>query len=203
MAIQQETIPNYNIQTILSHLEKHPTVSQTPLPMGVFLVHGSNKGETSLCQFHAKTYSVTIDNIKKRNLISNAKWTGAILLGIGREYEIEELTISEENKVVSQNKSTSHLGKKIMDAVNVAQELPETQEHDYEIKLLTIPSLHVFILWLHPDEDFRKDVEDLFIPITDSYGRLEINQCYRQELLLNILNIEAQKMANKWNKNYV
>lgn len=203
MGIQQETIPNHNIQTILSHLQKHPAVPQTPLPRGVFLVHGANKGETSLSRFHAKTYSVTIDNIRKGNLVSSVKCTGSILLGISGEYGVQELTISEDNKVVSQNKSDSHLGQKIMAAVKVGQELPETQEHDYEIKVLTIPSLHVFILWLHPDEDFREEVEDLFIPVTDSYGRLQIDQCYKQETLLNFLKMEAEILANKWDREYV
>ncbi len=203
MAIQQETIPNHNIPTILTHLEKHPAAPQTILPIGVFLVHGSNKGETSLSQFHAKTYSVTVDDIQTGKFISSAKYTGSIVLGIGSEYAIEELTLSNENKVISHNKSTSHLGQKIMAAVEVAQALPETEEHDYEIKLLTIPSLHVFILWLHPDEDFREGVEDLFIPITDSYGRLQIDQCYKQEALLNLLKMEAEKLANKWDREYV
>ncbi len=203
MSIQQETIPNHNIQTILTHLQKHPATPQTSLARGVFLVDGSNKGETSLSQFHAKTYSVTVDNIKKGNLVSSAKYTGSILLGIGSDYEIEELTLSDQNKVISQNKSASHLGQKIMAAIKVAQELPETQAHDYEIKLLTIPSLHVFILWLHPDEDFREEVEDLFIPITDSYGRLEIDQVYKKEPLLDLLKFEAEKLAKKWDKQYL
>ncbi len=203
MGIQQETIPNHNIQPLLTHLQKHPTVPSAPISTGVFLVHGANKGETSICQFHAKTYSVTIDNIQEGNLVSKAKFTGSIILGICSEYEIQELTICEDNKVVSHNKNDSHLGKKIMAAVKVGQKLPETQEHDYEIKLLTIPSLHVFILWLHPDEDFREGVEDLFIPITDYYGRLQIDQCYRQETLLNFLKIEAETLLNKWDKQYV
>ena len=203
MGIQQENIPNQNLDTIISHLEKYPSVPPTSPSMTSFLIHGSNEEETSLYQFHAKTYSVTIDNIQQGNLVSNAKFTGSILLGIGIEYDIQELTTSENNNVVSQNKNESYLGKKIMAAVRVGQELPETQENDYEIKLVTIPSLHVFILWLHPDEDCIEGVEDLFIPITDSYGRLEINQCYRLDSLLNLLQIEAQKVAEKCNNKYV
>lgn len=203
MAIQLETIPNHNIEPLLTHLKEYLSVPKTPEQMRVFLVDGADEGETSVCQFHAKTYSVTIDNIRKGDLVSSAKCTGSILLGICGEYIIQELTICENNKVVSQNKTDSHLGKKIMAAVKIGRELPETQKNDYKIKIVTIPSLHVFILWLHPVEDHKKGVEDLFIPITDYYGGLETSKSYKKEELLKFLKGEAEKLASKWDREYV
>lgn len=67
-------------------------------------------------------------------------------------------------------------------ALDLAEQLPETQSASFEALLLHIPALYTMALWLHADGG-----NDLLIPLDPAPAGIEVNRAYPADELLDLL----------------
>jgi hypothetical protein len=75
------------------------------------------------------------------------------------------------------------------EAMLVAHDLDAVKKRDYELRVLTIPSLYTFALWL------RRDDDDILIPMSPAPSGLTANQPYDEATFTDGLRPLAEKRA--------
>jgi len=74
-------------------------------------------------------------------------------------------------------------------ALEIADALPATTEHSFELRLLHVPALHTMALWLHDD-----DTHDLLIPLDPAPAGIEPGRAYPAEEVLRVLANNASQV---------
>jgi hypothetical protein len=85
----------------------------------------------------------------------------------------------------------SFSGKETLEAVRVAEKLPQIKKQDYEVRFFTIKPLLFYAVWLHGKSD------DIIIPLPDTWGRWTAYQPYSEDEIIKLLKKEAQKDMNQ------
>lgn len=84
------------------------------------------------------------------------------------------------------------------EAIRAAEQLPETQQGDFELRLLHVPALHVMALWLHTAKDGggqEATPGDLLIPLAPSPVQTPAGRPAPAEALLQELTSSASAGA--------
>lgn len=75
-------------------------------------------------------------------------------------------------------------------ALAEAAELPEVADRDMQVRLLTVPALHLTAVWLHGDSD------DVLLPLPPAPAQVTANQPHPANDLLRTLRDPARALAN-------
>lgn len=76
-----------------------------------------------------------------------------------------------------------------MKALRVAEQLPQVQKSDYELRSLDMPWIPFHVLWLHGKTD------DIIIPLQDCAGSWQAYQPCSEEKMIQVLKPMAQKLG--------
>jgi hypothetical protein len=76
---------------------------------------------------------------------------------------------------------------KIPRALQIAEQLPQVKERDYEPRLLDISPILFVAVWLHGEKD------DIIIPLPPTWNRWNAYQSYSEKELIPLLKPEAEK----------
>ncbi|TFI52523.1 hypothetical protein BLD44_019750 [Mastigocladus laminosus UU774] len=76
-----------------------------------------------------------------------------------------------------------------MSAIKKAERLERSQKNDYELRVLKIPAIYLFALWL---KDEQGD-DDIFVPLVEASPQLEAKEEYSKEEFERILRQDAQQ----------
>jgi hypothetical protein len=74
-------------------------------------------------------------------------------------------------------------------ALDVAESLDQTQDGEYEVRLLHVPALYTMALWLHGEGD-----ADILIPLAPTPQGIEANRAYPADELLAVLAEKARSI---------
>ena len=112
-------------------------------------------------------------------------------LKIGRCYGIV-LTNLVSNKFLSAAAASGDFSgdafnKKIPEALQMAEQLPQVKKQDYEPRLLDIAPILFVAVWLHGEKD------DIIIPLPPTFERWNAYQPYSEKEILKLLIPEAKK----------
>lgn len=74
-----------------------------------------------------------------------------------------------------------------LEAMRRAEQLPQVQKSDHELRRLDCPAVHFVALWLHGRSD------DIILPLPPTFGRWNAYQSYSAEQISKLLTTEAAK----------
>jgi len=141
-------------------------------------------------------FDVGLTNLAKAQLLSAAepRWwqylllhgTNAVGAGALREKD-------EKLRVVAYYETYS--SSETLEALRMAEQLPQIKERDYELRRLEITSLHFVAVWLRGKSD------DIIIPLPPTFGRWNAYQPYSKSQMIKLLKPEAEKML-KFPRNF-
>ncbi len=80
-----------------------------------------------------------------------------------------------------------------VEALRIAEQLPQIKKQDYELRYLNIPAVSFVAAWLHGESD------DIIIPLPPTFGGLNANQPYSESRIISLLKASAQT-AMKWDE---
>jgi hypothetical protein len=81
-----------------------------------------------------------------------------------------------------------------LEALRMADKLPQIKKQDYELRRLDIPSISFVAVWLHAKSD------DIIIPLPPTYGRWNAYQPYSEKHMIKLLKPEAGRDMEMWKK---
>lgn len=79
------------------------------------------------------------------------------------------------------------LGKETIEALQVAEKLPQVGKQDYEPRFLEAMSVSFFAVWLHGKTN------DIIIPLPPTYGRMTAYQPYSEAQIIGFLKPDVEK----------
>jgi hypothetical protein len=135
-------------------------------------------------------YFVSLESIAAGKVFSQAELTGwrYIVLDDERPLFAAELDIDlAQGALEFSNTNQGPHVEGTLEGVRIAESLDDVREHDFELRLLEIPSLYVIALWLHGEE------KDLLIPLPPTNPRLTPYDIYTSEELLAAVQNAAIK----------
>jgi hypothetical protein len=74
-----------------------------------------------------------------------------------------------------------------MEALRIAEQLPQVEKQDYEVRRLECPSILFRAIWLHGKMD------DIIIPLPNTFGRWFAYKPYSEREMIKLLKPEAKK----------
>ncbi len=81
-----------------------------------------------------------------------------------------------------------------LEALRIAEQLPQVKKQDYELRFLDMPWLVFRAVWLHGKPD------EIIIPLPDRWKRWNGNQPYSEDEIIKILKPEAERGVAMWKK---
>jgi hypothetical protein len=78
-----------------------------------------------------------------------------------------------------------------LEALRIAQQLPQIKKSDYELRRLDIPAAYFVAVWLHGKSD------DIIIPLPPTFGRWNAYQPYSESQMIKLLKPEAKKVLKQ------
>ncbi len=138
-----------------------------------------------------RDYSVEPTNLVSGQLLSAAKrgtWRYLLTHGtnaVGAAELIADTTNGTTLKFA--NLDTTDFSKETLEALRKAEQLPQIQKQDYELRRLDCPSILFVAVWLHGKSD------DIIIPLPPTFGRWNAYQPYSERQMLKLLKPEAKK----------
>lgn len=137
-------------------------------------------------------YFVGLDDVAQGSILSAARptsWRYILLKGESAR-AAAELTINDEGEV----EGFSHVDEgpfveSTISGVEFAEQLEASGGNDYELRLLSIPSLYLIALWLHGSQD-------MLVPLTPAPGGLEPERAYTEEQIFSALMELIERRAN-------
>lgn len=128
-------------------------------------------------------YFVGLDDMAQGRILSAARPTSwrYILLDGDRAHAAAELAINDDGEV----EGFSHVDggtfvESTVVGVAFAERLEASRGGDYELRLLSVPSLYLVALWLH-------GTDDLLVPLAPAPGGLESERSYTEEQMFSAL----------------
>jgi hypothetical protein len=82
---------------------------------------------------------------------------------------------------------SSGLSNETLEALRIAEQLPQVKKQDYELRCLDIAPVLFFAVWLHGKSD------DIIIPLGPTFGRWNAYQPYSESQMIKLLKPEAKK----------
>ena len=137
-------------------------------------------------------YFVGFENLLAGTIISTAKVTGwryLLLNGESVRFFAELGTNDPEDAGWFSHVDSGPIVKGTVDALEFAEGLEAELGREYEIRLLSIPSVSLLAIWLH-------DMDDLFVPLAPAPAELKTTHAYTEEQLLTALSYLVLKRAD-------
>ncbi len=138
-------------------------------------------------------YSLTLDNLAVGNEMSYAvKGVWHHLVFINGNVVADAQLIWRDDKMEFSALNCGPMAASIVDALNMAEKASVLRAKSVELRLLSVPALHVVAVWLHGED------EDRFIPVAPTPHTLMPMQIIDKERLFSILIPEAQALKQKF-----
>jgi hypothetical protein len=83
--------------------------------------------------------------------------------------------------------------KETLEALRMAEALPQVKKQDYELRFLDIPVVYFVAVWLHAESD------DILIPLPPAFGRWSAYQPCSESDMIKLLKPEAKKVLKQPN----
>lgn len=141
-------------------------------------------------------YTVTAQKVVERRILAGARQTGwqYMILTDESVFAAAEIGNKEEKDewafTVLRFQSSS---RPIGEALNAAEELPEIDDTDYELRILRSPGVDLRVVWLHPLEG----ANDILIPIERVPKGITANAKYTEKELTDALFALARDRTGK------
>ena len=129
-------------------------------------------------------YFVGLEDVAQGRMLSAARPTSwrYILVKGDEACAAAEVTIAEDGHLGSfSHVDRGPFAQNIVAAVELAEITEAARGGDYELRLLSVPSLYLVALWLH-------GAEDLLLPLEPAPGDLETVHFYTQEQIFSELS---------------
>jgi len=137
-----------------------------------------------------RDYGVDLRNLAAGRLLSAtrpAAWNYLLLRGTN-VLGMEQLIADDKTKTLKFNGLyQTDFSDEMLEALGMAQQLPQVKKQDYEIRRLDCPSILFVAVWLHGKSD------DIIIPLGATFGRWNALQPYSEGEMIKLLKPEAQK----------
>lgn len=154
----------------------------------------SKKGGTSLSLSGAYPgFSLTLDDLAAGNELSHAvKELWHQLVFINGEAVADAQLVWRDDKMEFSTLNCGPMAASMVDALNMAENAPVLRAKSVELRLLSVPALHVIAVWLHGED------EDRFIPVAPTPATLLPMQLIDKDRLFSALIPEAQALKQKF-----
>lgn len=136
-------------------------------------------------------YFVGFNDVVEGRVLSAARPTGwrYLLLDGDTARAAVEITVNDDGSV----EGFSHVDEgpfveSMVAGVTFAEEFEASRGGDYELRLLSVPSLYLIALWLH-------GADDLLVPLAPTPGGLDTQHAYTEEEILSSLSDLIQRRA--------
>lgn len=138
-----------------------------------------------------RDYSVELTNVASGRLLRAAKpgaWRYPLMHGTNA-VAAAELTADNENGQALRfaGLDTSDFSRKTLEALQIAERLPEVEKQDYEVRRMICPPILFVAVWLHGRSN------DIIIPLPDTFGRWKAYQPYSDDQMIRLLKPESLK----------
>ncbi|HUA69054.1 MAG TPA: hypothetical protein VMA13_10960 [Candidatus Saccharimonadales bacterium] len=138
-----------------------------------------------------RDYSVGPTNLAAGQLLSAAKpgeWHYPLMHGTNAVAAAELVADKEAGKPPKfAGLDTSNFSKETLEALRIAEQLPQIEKQDYEVRRLDCPPILFVAVWLHGRSD------DIIIPLPNTFGRWKAYQPYSESQMIELLKPEASK----------
>jgi hypothetical protein len=144
-----------------------------------------------------RPYGVGLTNLAAGKLLSAAEsrsWQYLLLhgtnaVGAAALYE-------KDGKLVFAGLYETDFSNETLEALRMAEQLPQVKKSDYEIRRLDCPGILFIAVWLHGKSD------DIIIPLGATFGRWNANQPYSESQMIKLLKPGAEKKLKQPAGNY-
>jgi hypothetical protein len=139
-----------------------------------------------------RDYAVGFTNVTAGQLLSAATpaaWRYLIIHGtnaIGAAELIADET--NGNSLKYHRLDLGDFSDETLEALRMAEQLPQVKKQDYEPRRLEITSLHFVAVWLHGESD------DIIMPLPNTYGRWNAYQPYSEKEMIKLLKPAAERL---------
>jgi hypothetical protein len=130
-------------------------------------------------------YSASLQDVLDNKLLAGARLTGwqYLILNGDTVSAAAELVFAPADPAEWQYSVLDQPPSMIVeDAIHAAETLPQFQQHEYQLRILRAPELHLYAVWLHrPDDEW-------LIPAAPTTSPLEPNRPYTETELTEALS---------------
>ena len=135
-----------------------------------------------------RNYYAGRTNIATGQLLSGARpgdWTYLLLHGTNA---VGGATVKSDKGIgpVCTGLFQSNFASETLIAFDIAKKLPQTRNHDYEMRRLDVPTMHFVALWLHAPSD------DILIPLSSMFNEVKLYEIYPEKDVTKILQAAAK-----------
>jgi hypothetical protein len=145
-----------------------------------------------------RNYYVGLTDLASGHLLSAARiggWTYLFIHGTNAVGAEELIADEKTGKALKFNGLYgSNFSNETLETLRRAEQLPQINKQDYELRRLDIPPVSFVAVWLHAKSD------DIIIPLPPTYGRLNAYQPYSESQIIRILKPEAKRDMAMWKK---
>ena len=138
-----------------------------------------------------QNYYVDLTNLASGQLLSVARvahWMYPLLSGTNAAGAAELAADEKTGKTLEfVGLDKANFSNETMEALQKAEQLPQVQKQDYELRRLDCPSILFVAVWLHGKSD------DIIIPLSPTFGRWQAYQSYSESEMLKLLEPEAKR----------
>jgi hypothetical protein len=138
-----------------------------------------------------RDYGVGLTNLASGQLLSSTKpgsWMYLLIQGTNA-VGMQALIADEKtgNALECAGLYETDFSNETLEALRIAEQLPQIKKQDYEIRRLDIPPILFVAVWLHGKSD------DIIIPLGATFGRWNALQPYSESQMIKLLKPEAKK----------
>jgi len=138
-----------------------------------------------------QSYSVDLMDLASGRLLSATKAGGRqyLLVHGTNAFGVAYLTVDEKTGKAMKCTGVSESGfsEGRLEALRMAEQLPQVKKQDYELRALDMPWIAFAAVWLHGNSD------DIIIPLPPTFGRWDAYQPYSESQIMKLLKPEAMK----------
>jgi hypothetical protein len=138
-----------------------------------------------------RNYYVGLSNLVSGQLLSATKsggsWTYLFIHGTNAVGMGGLIADEKTGKALKANGlGFSDLSSATLEALRIAEQLPQVKKQEYELRRLDSPGILFFAVWLHGESD------DIIIPLPPTFGRWNAYQPYSENEMMKLLKPEAE-----------
>jgi hypothetical protein len=138
-----------------------------------------------------RDYSVGLTNLASGQLLPAARastWRYLLMHGTNAVAAAELMADPTNGAALKfAGLDTTDFSKETQEALRRAEQLPQIQKQDYELRRLDCPSILFVAVWLHGKSD------DIIIPLPKTFGRWNAYQPYSEGEMIKLLKPEAEQ----------
>jgi hypothetical protein len=133
-------------------------------------------------------YTTGLAAFASGNLLGDARLTSwqFLVLRARQPFGIAEVAVEEEQgmqRLVYAGFGMGPHSRSVIETLGVAERLPEIVARDYELRILRVPTVYLYCVWLHGDEG-----GDLFLPCDPAPSPLIPNEVVQAEAITSALH---------------